>query len=194
MERIVSRILFSSLSLGAGIIHLPLALPQWSSNLPGSFQRKRAVPMLPYLVLLRRGFAMPSRSRGPRCALTAPFHPCLLAARLREPRDRRSVLCCTFRRVAAPGRYPACCPWEFGLSSAFAAIPDPLHTADPNRASRHENPLDKSLLIKELRFDVGAPTSKIFSVFRIGKVRQPVLRRRLARLAIERAELVDELL
>ena len=24
--------------------------------------------------------------------------------------DRRSILCCTFRRVAAPGRYPACCP------------------------------------------------------------------------------------
>src|ERR1700756_134165 len=42
--------------------------------------RKRAVPLPPYLVLLRRGFAMPSRSRGPRCALTAPFHPCLTPA------------------------------------------------------------------------------------------------------------------
>src|SRR5690348_5361423 len=42
------------------IIRLPLASPRWSSNLPGSFLRKRAVPLLPYLVLLRRGFAMPS--------------------------------------------------------------------------------------------------------------------------------------
>jgi len=54
------------------------------------------------------------RSRGTRCALTAPFHPYLprLAAR-----DRRFVFCCTVRRVAAPGCYPACCPSEFGLSS-----------------------------------------------------------------------------
>jgi hypothetical protein len=37
--------------------------------------------------------------------------------RLASQDDRRSVLCCTFRRVAAPGCYPACCPWEFGLSS-----------------------------------------------------------------------------
>jgi len=52
------------------------------------------------------------RSRGTRCALTAPFHPCLPLSKV-----RRSVLCCTFRRVAAPGRYPACYPLEFGLSS-----------------------------------------------------------------------------
>src|SRR6476469_9449871 len=32
---------------------------------------------------------------------------------------RRFVFCCTFRRVAAPGRYPACCPSEFGLSSTL---------------------------------------------------------------------------
>src|SRR5690606_8774910 len=30
---------------------------------------------------------------------------------------RRSALCCTFRRVAAPRRWRACCPWESGLSS-----------------------------------------------------------------------------
>ena len=53
--------------------------------------RKRAVPLPPYLVLLRRGFAMPSRSRGPRCALTAPFHPCLTAPRLRS--GPRSAVC-----------------------------------------------------------------------------------------------------
>ncbi len=43
----------------AKIIHLPLALPRWSSNLPGDWLRERAVPSSPYLVLLRRGFAMP---------------------------------------------------------------------------------------------------------------------------------------
>jgi len=43
---------------------------------------------------------------------------------------RRSVLCCTVRRVAAPGCYPACYPLEFGLSSARDArrSSDPLHT------------------------------------------------------------------
>src|SRR5690606_41302975 len=31
-------------------------------------------PCRPYLVLLPVGFAVPSPSPGPRCALTAPFH------------------------------------------------------------------------------------------------------------------------
>src|ERR1700761_8166954 len=31
--------------------------------------------LLPYLALLQVGFAMPSLLPGPRCALTAPFHP-----------------------------------------------------------------------------------------------------------------------
>jgi hypothetical protein len=30
---------------------------------------------------------------------------------------RRSALCCTIRRIAPPGRYPAPCPMELGLSS-----------------------------------------------------------------------------
>ena len=44
-----------------------------------------------------------------RCALTAPFHHC---------RERLCLFCGTFRRVAPPGRYPASCPVEPGLSSA----------------------------------------------------------------------------
>ena len=32
-------------------------------------------PLLPYLVLLRVGFALPAELLQPRCALTAPFHP-----------------------------------------------------------------------------------------------------------------------
>ena len=31
--------------------------------------------LLPYLVLLRVGFALPAELLRPRCALTAPFHP-----------------------------------------------------------------------------------------------------------------------
>ena len=31
---------------------------------------------------------------------------------------RRFALCCTFRHLAVPGRYPASCPVELGLSSA----------------------------------------------------------------------------
>ena len=31
---------------------------------------------------------------------------------------RRFLFCCTFRRLATPGRYPAPCPVELGLSSA----------------------------------------------------------------------------
>jgi len=37
---------------------------------------KRSGPLLlPYLVLLRVGFALPAGLLLPRCALTAPFHP-----------------------------------------------------------------------------------------------------------------------
>ena len=46
---------------------------------------------------------------------------------------RRSALCCTFRHLAVPGRYPASCLAELGLSSARrvlwglpAAIPRPV--------------------------------------------------------------------
>ncbi len=38
---------------------------------------------------------------------------------------RRSALCCTFRRLATPGRYPAPCPVELGLSSSGRAARDP---------------------------------------------------------------------
>ena len=37
-------------------------------------------PLLPYLVLLRMGFALPRPSPDGRCALTTPFHPYRLVA------------------------------------------------------------------------------------------------------------------
>ena len=72
-------------------------------------------PLVPYLALLRVGFAMRPLLPGARCALTAPFHPCLCPSRAGH---RRSALCGTFRRLATPGRYPAPCPAELGLSSS----------------------------------------------------------------------------
>jgi len=70
-----------------------------------------------YLALLQMGFTMPCLSPNTRWALTPPFHPCPQCLSTRW----RSVLCCTFRRVTPPGRYPAFCPVELGLSSPIKA-------------------------------------------------------------------------
>ena len=85
--------------------------------------RSGGLELPPYLVLLRVGFALPAALLPRRCALTAPFHPYLsLAARavcflwhfpssfplLRKERARMGH---------PPGRYPAHCSAEFGLSS-----------------------------------------------------------------------------
>ena len=67
-----------------------------------------------YSALLRVGFAMRPLLPAARCALTAPFHPCLCPL----GGHRRSALCGTFRRLTPPGRYPAPCPVELGLSSS----------------------------------------------------------------------------
>jgi hypothetical protein len=60
------------------IIPLGRTSPCASCDLPGSTRGPRAAAsncLLPYLVLLRAGFAVPFLLPGPRCALTAPFHP-----------------------------------------------------------------------------------------------------------------------
>src|SRR5690606_36743239 len=72
----------------------------------------RATPH-PCLALHRVGFTLPALLPEARWALTPPFHPCLCP----KSGHRRSALCGTFRRLAAPGRYPAPCPVELGLSS-----------------------------------------------------------------------------
>jgi hypothetical protein len=90
---------------------IPLAprLLAGSSDLPGGFGRTALITP-PYLVLLRAGFGLPLALPRARCALTAPFHPYpdVLG---------RCIFCATFRQVTLPGRYPARCPLEFGLSS-----------------------------------------------------------------------------
>ena len=58
-----------------GIISLGPTLLGTSCSLPGT-QMGRAAPR-PRLALLRVGFAMRPPSPEARCALTAPFHPCL---------------------------------------------------------------------------------------------------------------------
>jgi hypothetical protein len=68
----ISRVLFR---LRGGIISLGSPSPVSSSSLPGT-QTERAAPR-PCLALLRMGFTMPLPLPVARCALTAPFHPCL---------------------------------------------------------------------------------------------------------------------
>jgi len=127
---------------------IPLVPPllAGSSDLPGSFGRavrrsrhsslERRRITLPYLVLLRAGFCLPSVLRQTRCALTAPFHPYppSLAHALRHRRVTawRYIFCATFLQVALTGRYPAHCPSEFGLSSRLR--PSGLRRSRPLRA------------------------------------------------------------
>ncbi len=85
VRRPVSRVLSPARERGWMAIHLGRPSPDASRDLPG---RRRGNPpdrpslatgpaCRPYLVLLPVGFAVPPPSPGARCALTAPFHPCL---------------------------------------------------------------------------------------------------------------------
>lgn len=67
-----------------------------------------------FLALLLTRFTMRNALLHSRWALTPPFHPYLCY-------HRRSALCCTFCSLSAPGRYPASCPVELGLSSRMHA-------------------------------------------------------------------------
>ena len=84
----------------------------------------------PYLVLLRVGFTLPPSLLPERCALTAPFHPYrtgrpglrpsgqLARAEARATGGMFSVALAVHGPLRPrPGRYPAHCPAEFGLSS-----------------------------------------------------------------------------
>ena len=92
-SRPVSRILYP---LRAVIIPLAPPLLAGSSDLPesplprGGWGWRAGPALLSYLVLLRVGFTLPSRSPGTRCALTAPFHPY-------PPEGGRYVFCGTCR-------------------------------------------------------------------------------------------------
>ena len=103
--------------LSKATIPLGPASPQASSSLPGRRAgRASSEPFghSPFPIWPCSGRGLPCRDRLPaaRCALTAPFHPCLPLAG-----HRRCVFCGTFRRLAPPRRYLASCPVEPGLSS-----------------------------------------------------------------------------
>ena len=98
------------------IIHLGLPLPAASSGLPGT-QTGRAAPR-PLLGLAPGGVyhatpvtRSPVRSYRTLSPLPDPPHG----------GHRRFAFCGTFRRLTAPGRYPAPCPAELGLSSGGAS-------------------------------------------------------------------------
>src|SRR4051794_34440675 len=69
------------------------------------------------------GSALPLPLPEARWALTPPFHPGLPLHLSPSERGRWSLLCCTFLRVSATGRYPASCSMELGLSSRRASGP-----------------------------------------------------------------------
>ena len=84
IRRPVSRVLcpsFAKAPEGGGHSSRPriaarLARPTRTARAGDGPALARAEARRPYLVLLQAGLAMPSLSPGPRCALTAPFHPC----------------------------------------------------------------------------------------------------------------------
>ena len=93
-----------------------------SSNQPGRQRGKRlSLPegsfRRPYSVLLPVRFSVPVPLLGPRCALTAPFHPCRRALR---PAGGL-LLCGTVSGVAPAGRYPA--PFFRGARTFLAQEP-----------------------------------------------------------------------
>jgi hypothetical protein len=69
------------------------------------------------------------------------FSPLPLRASLTGLASRRYFFCATFRQVALPGRYPAHCPLEFGLSSrpgTSAALAPCGAPASPGQTSKGE--------------------------------------------------------
>ena len=62
-----------------------------------------------YLVLLPVGFTLPPPLPAARCALTAPFHPCLPCRPMQDRPGSAVCFCGTFPGVAPAGRYPAPC-------------------------------------------------------------------------------------
>ena len=106
--------------LSGAAIHLRRTSPCACSDLPGSDAGHASPPdggSLPYLVLLRVGFALPPVLPPARCALTAPFHPC------RAPLRARGGL---FSVALSVGSRPPGVTWHPALRSPD--FPPPLNT------------------------------------------------------------------
>jgi len=96
-------------------IYLALLLPSGSSDQPGE-QAGHLISL--YLVLLRMGFTQPTGH--PAAGELLPHHFTLART---GNRPLAVCFCGTFRRVTPPGRYPASCPVELGLSSRSGRVP-----------------------------------------------------------------------
>ena len=125
------RTLISDLPGGSG--HT-LEQPCGAGQAPSAY-RAPSPRFPPYLVLLRVGFTLPPALPPERCALTAPFHPYpgaedwpskrTFSVSPGVPSRKRGSRGGIFSVALAvhepsrsrPGRYPAHCPAEFGLSS-----------------------------------------------------------------------------
>jgi len=90
-------------------INLGWRSPTTSSGQP---EDRPGVLVSSYLALLRVGFAQPTGH--PAAGELLPHHFTLTPI---SQRIGAVCFCGTFRRVAPPGRYPARCPVELGLSS-----------------------------------------------------------------------------
>ncbi len=107
--------------LSGAVIYLERRLPAASSGLPGA-RTGRAAPARSCLALLPVGVAWPPVSpRAPVVSYTT-FSP----SPARSPGPAVCFSVALFRRVTPPGRYPAPCPVEPGLSSPRVAGRDRL--------------------------------------------------------------------
>ncbi len=104
-RRSVSRVLSMVCTTGRPFLwDVPCGTPRATN--PGGGSGNSCFPALPqkagrpYSVLLPVGFTLPALLPGPRCALTAPFHPCHRTRRF----FRRFVFCGTVPGVAPAGR------------------------------------------------------------------------------------------
>ena len=100
----------------------------------GTHPEYRYSEFLPYLVLLRVGFAMPCALLRRRCALTAPFHPYRF---IQELSNGLRLLCPRvrfkqngFHRSFIPGTAAVFSLWHFPSNWLEPAFPDVIrHTA-----------------------------------------------------------------
>ena len=86
-------------------------MPTASSSLPGT-QVERAAPLPPIWPCSEWGLPCDPCYQRPGALL-----PHLFTLTCAASGHRRFVFCGTFRRLTTPGRYPAPCPVELGLSS-----------------------------------------------------------------------------
>ena len=88
-------------------------------------------PMVPYLALLRMGFAVRLLLPGARCALTAPFHPCLCPGKTRAIGGLLSAALSVTSRCPGVTRHPALWSSDFPPLGEFPGTPGGDPSARP---------------------------------------------------------------